>query len=81
MSFNAIFPDVFNTFFGVCASFFVVLLMNMFLNFFSIHGKGLALVKSQSLYGLKATQASCPPNPRESEIPIVRSVLTALLGV
>ena len=33
------------------------------------------------LKGLKAMQALCPPKPKESEIPRVRSVFTATLGV
>ena len=52
---------------------FLVHCMQVLVVFFGITG--------YSVYFLNATQASCPPKPRESEIPMVRSAFTALLGV
>ena len=60
--------------------FLVHLILGLVRLWYSSGTGGVPLFYS-SVYFLNATQASCPPKPRESEIPNVRSAFTALLGV
>ena len=49
--------------------------------FHLVYGFGSRKSFSYSLNFLKAMQPSCPPKPNESEMPIVMSLFTAVLGV